>query len=131
VVFVSVGQIDSGQFKGLREIENLRRQKEENLKSYVEFANCLGWYAEYRYSLGIDLIIELEKLCMSIAEDFPRSVFFAGKLVFQQEDLLTRILHNHTPFTLQQRLQFEGLQMIILPIRVFAATHPSAEQMAG
>lgn len=120
VVFVSVGQIDSGQFKGLREIENLRRQKEEDLKSFVEFANCLGWYAEYRYSLGIDLIIELEKLCMSIAEDFPRSVFFAGKLVFQQEDLLTRILHNHTPFTLQQRLQFEGLQMIILPIRVFS-----------
>ncbi len=131
VVFVSVGQIDSGQFKGLREIENLRRQKEENLKSYVEFANCLGWYAEHRYSLGIDLIVELEKLCMSIVEDFPRSVFFAGKLVFDQEDLFTRILHNHTPFTLQQRLQFEGLQMIILPIRVFAATHPSAEQTAG
>lgn len=128
VVFVSVGQIDSGQFKGLREIENLRRVKEEDLRSFVEFANCLGWYAEYRYSLGIDLIVELEKLCRTIAEDFPRSVFFAGKLVFEHEDLLTRVLHNHTPFTLEQRLQFEGLQMIVLPIRVFAPARPVEEQ---
>jgi amino acid transporter len=45
IVFVSVGVIDSGRFKGLSEIENLRRLKEDDLKSFVEFANCLGWYA--------------------------------------------------------------------------------------
>ena len=122
IVFVSIGLIDSGRFKGLSEIENLRRSKEEDLKSFVEFANCLGWYAEYRYSLGIDLMQELEKLCKSVAQDFPRSVFFAGKLVFEQENYLTRLLHNHTPFTLEQRLQFEGLEMMILPIRVFISS---------
>ncbi len=121
LVFVSVGVIDSSQFKGLSEIENLRRSKEEDLKSFVEFANCLGWYAEHRYSLGIDLIAELEKICKSVAQDFPKSVFFAGHLVFQEESLFNRLLHNHTPFTLQQRLQFEGLQMIVLPIRVFGS----------
>jgi len=122
IVFVSIGLIDSGRFKGLSEIENLRRSKEEDLKSFVEFANCLGWYAEYRYSLGIDLMQELEKLCKSVAQDFPRSVFFAGKLVFEQENYLTRLLHNHTPFTLEQRLQFEDLEMMILPIRVFISS---------
>jgi hypothetical protein len=96
--------------------------KEEDLKSFVEFANCLGWYGEYRYSLGIDLIEELEKLGKSVAKDFRQSVFFAGKLVFERENLLTRLLHNHTPFTLEQRLQFEGLEMMILPIRVFTST---------
>jgi hypothetical protein len=121
VVFVSVGVIDSGQFKGQAEIENLRRLKEEDLKSFVDFANCLGWYGEYRYALGVDLIDELEKLCKAVAREFPQSVFFAGKLVFRQENLLTRWLHNQTPFTLQQRLQSEGLEMMILPIRVFAA----------
>lgn len=124
IVFISVGVIDSSQFKGVKELENLRRSKEEDLKSFVEFANCLGWYAEYRSSLGIDLMAELEKLCKSAAEEFPRSIFFAGKLVFEQENLFTRLLHNHTPFTLQQRLQFEGLQMIILPIRVFQPARP-------
>jgi len=124
VVFVSVGLIDSSQFKGAAEIENLRRQKEEMLKSYVEFANCLGWYAEYRSSLGVDLMDELVKLCQETAREFRRPVFFAGKLIFQEETLFSRALHNHTPVTLQQRLQFEGLQMIILPIRVFSSTLP-------
>jgi amino acid transporter len=122
VVFVSIGVIDSGRFKGHDEIENLRRLKDEDLKSFVDFANCLGWYAEYRYALGIDLIEELSNLCKSVAKDFPRSVFFAGKLVFERENFLTRWLHNHTPFTLEQRLQFEGLEMMILPIRVFTST---------
>ena len=121
MVFISVGVIDTGQFKGLEEIESLRRTTEENLKSLVEFANCLGWYAEYRYDLGVDLIGELENLLRrGSTRYFPRAVFFSGKLVFQQENVFTRMLHNHTPFTLQQRLQFNGHDMMILPIRVFA-----------
>lgn len=119
IVFISVGVIDSGQFKGLKEIENLRKSKEEDLKSLVEFANCLGWYAESRCSLGVDLIAELEKLCKKVAGEFPRSVFFAGHLVFDKEPYLARLLHNQTPFALQQRLYFNGMDMMILPIRVF------------
>ena len=119
VIFISVGVIDTGQFKGHQEIESLRRSTEDDLKSCVEFANCLGWYAEYRYDLGVDLIGELETLCDAVTKDFPRAVFFSGKLVFQKENVFTRLLHNHTPFTLQQRLQFAGRDMMILPIRVF------------
>jgi len=131
VVFVSVGLIDSGRFKGLSEIENLRRSKEEDLKSFVDFGNCLGWYAEYRCSLGIDLMEELEKLCRSVAQEFPKSVFFAGKLVFQKENFLARLLHNHTPHTLQQRLQFEGLEMMVLPIRVFISSQSPRDLERG
>jgi amino acid transporter len=121
VVFISVGVIDSGQFKGHEEIDNLRKTKEEDLKSFVEFANCMGWYAEYRLSLGVDVMAELEKLCSSVPKDFPKTIFFSGKLVFEKENAFSRFLHNHTPATLQQRLQFTGLDMMILPIRVFAA----------
>lgn len=120
IVFLSVGVIDTGQFKGHQEIDRLRHRTEENLRSFVEYANCLGWYAEYRYELGVDLIAELETLCAAVSKEFPRTVFFSGKLVFQQENMFTRLLHNHTPFTLQQRLQFAGRDMMILPIRVFA-----------
>jgi hypothetical protein len=120
-----VGVIDTGQFKGLAEIENLKRKKEEDLKSFVDFAYCLGWYAEYRYELGVDLIAELEQLCDAVAKEFPRSIFFSGTLVFEEENLFTRILHNHTPFTLQQRLQFAGRDMMILPIRVFTNVTPA------
>jgi amino acid transporter len=122
VVFLSVGVIDTGQFKGHAEVENLRRKKEEDLKSFVDFATSLGWYAEYRFDLGVDLIAELEQLCENVSKEFSRTVFFSGKLVFEKENLLTRFLHNHTPFTLQQRLQFAGRDMMVLPIRVFANT---------
>ena len=89
--------IDAGQFKGHAEIESLKRKKEEDLKSFVDFATCLGWYAEYRYELGVDLIDELEQTCNSVAKEFPRTVFFSGKLVFEEETVFTRLLHNHTP----------------------------------
>ncbi|HEX2931839.1 MAG TPA: APC family permease [Candidatus Binatia bacterium] len=120
LVFISVGVIDTGQFKGHTEIDNLKRKTEENLKSFIEYANCLGWYAESRYELGVDLMTELEALCADVAKEFSRTVFFSGTLVFEKENFLTRMLHNHTPLTLQQRLQFAGRDMMILPIRVFA-----------
>jgi len=126
VVFISVGVIDSSQFKGSAEIHNLRKRTEENLQSYVEFANCLGWYSEFRYSLGIDLMAELEKLCKEVSYEFPRAVFFAGKLIFERETLLTNMLHNQTPYTLQRKLQFEGLQTFILPIRVYTTQAAAA-----
>jgi amino acid transporter len=119
VVFISVGVIDTGQFKGHSEVESLKQKTEETLRSLVEYANCLGWYAEYRYDLGVDLIAELEALCDSVAKEFSRTVFFSGTLVFEKENFFTRALHNHTPHTLQQRLQFAGRDMMILPIRVF------------
>jgi amino acid transporter len=125
VVFISVGVVDTGQFKGRAEIENLRLKKEEDLKSFVDFATCLDWYAEYRFDLGVDLMDELEQLCNGVAKEFPRTVFFSGKLVFERENLFTRLLHNHTPFTLQQRLQFAGRDMMILPIRVFVNNAPA------
>jgi amino acid transporter len=129
VVCLSVGVIDTGRFKGRDELEHLKAKKEDDLKSFVEFANCLGWYAEYRYALGVDLIAELEELCESVAKDFPRTVFFSGTLVFQRENIFTRFLHNHTPITLQQRLQFAGRDMMILPIRVFISD--SARKIAA
>jgi amino acid transporter len=127
IVFVSVGVIDAGQFKGHAEIESLKRKKEEDLKSFVDFATCLGWYAEYRYELGVDLIDELEQTCNLVAKEFPRTVFFSGKLVFEEESVFTRLLHNHTPYTLQQKLQFAGRDMMILPIRVTTERNAAAQ----
>lgn len=116
-VFVGVGVIDSNRFKGREEIENLQRQTEANLEKYVQFVKHQGQYAEYWCALGTDAIDELEKLAHEVARRFPRSVFFAGKLVFQQELFWHKVLHNQAAFTLQRRLQFSGLQMVVLPVR--------------
>ena len=61
---------------------------------------------------------EAAKLCEKVAERFPQAQFFAGQLVFKDENMLTRWLHNHTVFELQRRLYQNGWPMLILPIQV-------------
>ncbi|HTM57117.1 MAG TPA: hypothetical protein VL123_01750, partial [Candidatus Udaeobacter sp.] len=118
-VFVSVGLVDSAQFKGVDQLHALERQVKEDLERYVLFAHRLGLYAEYRSALGTDLIDELERLCAGLVREFRRPVVFAGQLVFQRETLFTRSLHHQTAFSIQRRLQFLGIQMVVLPIRVW------------
>ncbi len=116
-VFISVGVIDSHKFKGTTEIENLKNSTEEMLQKYVKFVRQHGRYAEYWYALGTDTVDEIEKLCARVAATFRKTVFFAGKLVFSEENLLTRQLHNQAANTIQRRLQFDGMQMVVLPVR--------------
>ena len=119
VVFVSVGAIDSGRFKGGDEIDSLRASTEAELQKYVDYSRKLGLPAEYRYAIGTDIVEELEQLIVKVSEDYPRSVSFGGQLVFQRERSVLRWLHNQTCPALQRRLAFHGLPMVILPVRVY------------
>ncbi|HYM82488.1 MAG TPA: APC family permease [Candidatus Limnocylindria bacterium] len=118
-VFCSVGLVDSGQFKGVQNLHALEQKVREDLEKYLHLTQRLGHYAEYRFTLGTDLIQELEGICMDLVKEFRRPVVFAGQLVFQRENLFTRSLHHETAFSIQRRLQFSGVQVIILPIRVW------------
>jgi amino acid transporter len=118
-VFCSVGLVDSGQFKGVSDMQALEDKVRVDLEKYVHFASRMGYYAEYRFTLGTDLIAELEAMCMDLIKEFRRPVVFAGQLVFQRENIFTRSLHHETSFSIQRRLQFTGIQVIILPIRVW------------
>jgi amino acid transporter len=122
VVFVSVGLVDSAQFKGVDEIGALEAKVSADLEKYVHLAGRMGIYAESRYALGTDLVLELQNLCVDLIKEFRRPVVFAGQLVFQRENLFTRSLHHETAFSIQRRLQFIGVQVIILPIRVWEHT---------
>ena len=55
-----------------------------------------------------------------ISKDFVRSTFFAGKLIFQKEKWYHRILHNETAGAIQKKLEWEGLTMVVLPVRVWS-----------
>lgn len=120
VIFVATGVIDAGIFKGADEIDRLRATIVSDLEKYVGFAQTqLGWAADHEFSVGTEAVSELDRLCREVALRFPRSVFFAGKLVFQQERWYQRILHNETAAAVERRLQFAGLPMIVMPIRIF------------
>ena len=118
VVFMSVGVVDSATFQGVEEVDRVRDQTEEALKRYVELARGLGIPADYRMSMGTEAISECEKLASEVAREYERSIFFAGKLIFERERWWDRLLHNETAYQIQRRLQFAGLAMVILPVRV-------------
>jgi hypothetical protein len=67
---------------------------------------------------------EAEKLCLQVAREFPRAIFFAGKLVFQREKWYQQMLHNETAFDLLKRLNEAGRTLIVLPARVEAGPRP-------
>jgi hypothetical protein len=118
VIFMSVGVIDSATFQGVDEVDRVREETEEALKKYVQLARNMAIPADYRMSMGTEAISECEKLASEIAREYPRSIFFAGKLIFERERWWDRLLHNETAYQIQRRLQFAGLAMVILPVRV-------------
>jgi K+ transporter len=117
-IFVQVGILDAGNFKGAAEVENLREHSRQEVERYVNYMGQRGFYSEARIALGTDIVAEAGNLCGEIAEKFPQAQFFAGQLVFKDESFLTRWLHNHTVFELQRRLYQNGRAMLILPIQV-------------
>jgi hypothetical protein len=117
-VFVSVGVVDSASMKGVEEVDRVRLRTQTALEQYVDLARRLKLAADFRLSVGTEAVTEAEKLCLEVAREFPRAVFFAGKLVFQKERWFQRVLHNETAYALQRRLQFGGLNAMVMPVRV-------------
>ncbi len=117
-VFLSAGVIDTSTFKGADEVEHLGNDLREQLTNYVEFVKGHGYYAEARSEVGTEVIEIIVDLAKGAAGDFPNAVFFAGQLVFKEENFFNRLLHNHTAFLAQKKLVFQGLPMIIMPVRV-------------
>jgi amino acid transporter len=117
-IFLQVGVVDAGSFKGAAEMENLREHSRREVNRYVAYMRQQGFCAEAHFAVGTDVVDEAAKLCEIVAQRFPQAQFFAGQLVFKDENLLTRWLHNHTVFGLQRRLYQHGWPMLILPIQV-------------
>jgi hypothetical protein len=117
-VFVSVGVIDTGNFKGSGAVESLREHCEESLRQYVDLGRRLGMPSTWVLTIGTDAVDELESNCLAIAHAVPKATFFAGQLVFQKDTWVHRLLHNQTAYSLQRRLQWAGVPMVILPTRV-------------
>lgn len=118
IIFASVAVIDSGSFKGAAEVKALEESIKDSLEKYVELARKLGFPADYRMDVGIDVVENAERLCKEIASEFPRSTVFTGQLTFRLEKIYHKMLHNETAFAIQRRLQWDGITTVILPIRV-------------
>ena len=117
-VFVQIGVVDAGNFKGSAEVDNLQQHIDQGNQRYVAYMRSRGYGAEAVSALGIDVVQKAADLAPNVLERFPNGIFFGGQLVFRQETFLTRVLHNYAVFSLQRRFYQQGLPFLILPIRV-------------
>ncbi len=117
-VFVQVGLLDSGIFKGAEEIDSLRSHIASDCDKYVKYMRLHSYYAESVTSIAVDVIEESVNIAPKIIKRFPNSIFFAGQLVFPEDSFFTRWLHNYSAFAIQRRFYLMGIPIVVLPIRV-------------
>ena len=117
-VFVQIGVIDAGVFKGVEEIKELQVEVNKDIEKYVELISSYGYYAESFTSIGTDVVHEIITLAPDILTKFPNAVFFGGQIVFPNDSMLTRWLHNYTVFSSQRKLYADGIPFVVLPIKV-------------
>ncbi len=117
-IFVEIGVVDAGTFKGVAEVEKLKDHTQQDVHQYVELMKRNGFYSEGYTSIANDIVHEVAELAPQILKRFPNSIFFGGQLVFPKDSFFTRLLHNYTVFALQRKFYHQGITMVVLPIRV-------------
>jgi amino acid transporter len=117
-VFVQVGVVDAGNFKGVEEIDRLRSHIDSGLNRYVELAHGEGFYAETASGIGTDAVDGIVTIVDKIRSRYPNAVFFGGQMVFPKDSLFDRVLHNYTTFAVQKRFYRQGIPFLIMPARV-------------
>ncbi len=117
-VFVSVGEVDAQSYDGPGALRTLQYEIENSLRYYENFCHTHDLAAKTYCAFGTDPVEELMKLTDEIALTYPNSVFFASKLIFVHDNVFTRWLHNQTALAIQQKLHLQGMQMVILPMKV-------------
>jgi amino acid transporter len=117
-VFVQVGLVDAGNFKGAHELENLRQSIQANVNRYSAILKRHGYGAEGIGQIGTDVVETAQTILAQVAGRYPQAVFFGGQLVLEKESWITRLLHNYVALALQRECYRQGLSFVVIPVRM-------------
>lgn len=117
-VFIHVGVVDAGNFKGVAEIQHLRDHTNDEVEPYVQYVRSQGLFATGVQTIGHDIVGAITDLAPDLFKKYPNAVFFGGQIVFPEETFFTRLLHNYIVFTLQRRFYNQAWPFVIIPVRV-------------
>ena len=118
IVFVRVGIINSKIYRGTLELEHFKKQVKEDGEKYVAVANQFGLYGKSIWTIGTDPVNEIYRIVKKIRPRLSGAAFFGGQLVFSKTFYLSKLLHNHTIFSIQKRFFKFGIPIVIFPIRI-------------
>jgi amino acid transporter len=117
-VFVEIGIVDAGNFKGAEELAHLEANVGGDVRKYAECMRSRNIHAEARSVIGPEILTTAFSIGCELAETYPNATFFGGQLVFDRETYITRLLHNFTVFGMQREFFRNGMPFFVLPIRV-------------
>jgi len=117
-VFIEIGIVDAGTFKGTAEIDRLQANVNSDLSQYVQYVKKHGYYAEGIPCIDHNAVDGIVSLAPGILERFPQAIFFAGRLVFPNDSMWSRWLHNYIVFAVQKKFNYEGIPFFMVPIKM-------------
>lgn len=117
-IFVTVGEVDSNTFREETKWRGMRRKTKAVLRKYKNYCNANGRFAKAYVGYGTDSIEKLTQLTDRVKKDYPNTVFFGTKFIFDNENIFTQILYNHVAYIMQRRLHVKGVNMVILPMKI-------------
>lgn len=117
-IFISAGMVDIESFKGQSTLEEMKQQVNETLDYFVKYCQEHGLAAEAYTAFGTDIVDQLIHVAKEVSDKYSNSIFFASKLIFENDNWITRLLHNETPMVLQRKLHLLGKQFVILPMKL-------------
>ena len=117
-VFVNARTVDAHAYGGNEDVEALKVQANSALSYFVNFCNSKGWAAKSYLAFGTDPLDEFTKLAERVLAEYPNSIFFASKLIFEYDNWFVRLLHNQAALALQRRFHLRNMQMVIMPMKL-------------
>jgi amino acid transporter len=117
-IFVTVGEVDSNTFSEEKRWRDMRKKTKATLNKYRNYCNANGRFAKAYVGYGTDIVEKLGQLTDRVAKDYPKTVFFGTKFIFDNDNIFTQILFNHVPYIIQKKLHIKGLNMVILPMKI-------------
>jgi amino acid transporter len=118
IVFIRIGVINSKIYKGTEELEHFKNQVKEDGAKYVKVANQFGLYGKSIWTIGTDPVNEIYRIVKKLRPRLSGAAFFGGQLVFSKTFYLSKLLHNHTIFSIQKRFFKFGIPIVIFPIKI-------------
>ena len=117
-VFIRIGVINSKNYRGTDELAHFKAQVKEDGRKYVDIANQFGYYGKSIWTIGTDPVSEAYRIVKKIRPKLSGAAFFGGQLVFSKTFYMSKLLHNHTIFSIQRRLFKFGIPIVIFPIKI-------------
>ncbi len=117
-VFINARTVDVRSYGGAEALEAAKKSAQAALDYFVNFCHSYGLAAKSYLAFGTDPVADYTHLSEKVAGDFSNCIFFASKLIFQDENWFTRLLHNQAALALQRRFHFKNMQLVILPMKL-------------